>query len=144
MTSKKFLARFFGALVATLILDGLWLGLLMGGYYREQLGPIVLTDSDGGFAPRLLPTLIVYILIPLGIALFTRPAHAAAALKPLLPASLLKGAVFGLILYGTYDMTNWSLLSAWTPEIALLDTLWGVILCGLASVASSFSERYGS
>lgn len=142
MTPKKFLARFFAALIATLVLDGLWLGWLMGGYYREKLGPIVLTDSDGGFAPRLLPTLLVYILIPLGIALFARPAHAAATLRPLLPASLVKGAVFGLILYGTYDMTNWSLLAAWTPDIALVDTLWGVTLCGLASVAASFSERY--
>jgi uncharacterized membrane protein len=143
MTTRRFAARILGAMASILLLDGLWLGLLMGGYYREQLGSVVLTDPEGGFAPRPLPTLLVYILIPLGIALFTRPAQASAGLRPSLPASLIKGAVFGLVLYGTYDMTNWSLLSAWTPEIAILDTLWGVLLCGLASVASSFAERYG-
>jgi uncharacterized membrane protein len=140
MTPKKFLFRLLAALVSTTLLDFLWLGQLMGGFYRTELGPIVLTDPDGGFAPRLFPTIIVYLLIPLGIALFTRPAQAAAGLNPRLIPSAIKGAVFGLVLYGTYDMTNWSLLKAWTPTIALVDTAWGMALCSIGAVSASFAE----
>jgi uncharacterized membrane protein len=141
MTRKRFLARFLGAWLATLMLDGLWLGFLMGGFYRAELGDLVLTSAEGGFSPNWLPTLLVYLLIPLGITLFARPAHAAATLFPSLPASLIKGGVFGLILYGTYDMTNWSLIAGWSPLVSIVDTLWGVTLCGLASVFSSLAER---
>jgi uncharacterized membrane protein len=141
MTPRKFAARLLGSLVSTLLLDGLWLGLLMGGFYRSELGALILTDPEGGFAPRLLPTVIVYLLIPLGITLFTRPAHAAATLHPTLPSSAIKGAVFGLVLYGTYDMTNWSLLAGWTPTLAILDTFWGVVLCAAGATAASLAEQ---
>ena len=141
MTRKRFLARFLGALLAILTLDGFWLGLLMGGFYRAELGNLLLTAPGGGFAPRWLPTALVYILIPMGVTLFARPAHAAATVYPSIPASLIKGGVFGLVLYGTYDMTNWSLLTGWTPAIAIVDTLWGIILCGVASAIASLAER---
>jgi len=140
MNPQKFLYRLMAALLSTTALDFLWLGVFMGGFYRSELGGIVLTDPDGGFAPRLLPTVVVYILIPLGIALFTRPAQASAGLHPKLIPSAIKGAVFGLVLYGTYDMTNWSLLKAWTPTIALIDTAWGMALCSIGAVSASYAE----
>jgi uncharacterized membrane protein len=140
MTVQRFIARFLGALLATLVLDGLWLGLLMGSFYRSELGDLVLIDEQGGFAPRLLPTVIVYLLIPLGITLFTRPAHTISALTPPMIPSAIKGAVFGLVLYGTYDMTNWSLLAGWNATIAWIDTGWGVFLCAVASACASRAE----
>jgi uncharacterized membrane protein len=142
MTPKKFLFRFLAALLSTTLLDFIWLGNLMGGFYRTELGGIVLTNADGGFDPRVIPTLLVYVLIPLGIALFTRPAQASAGLHPKLIPSAIKGAVFGLVLYGTYDMTNWSLLKAWTPTLSLIDTAWGMALCSAGSVAASFAESH--
>jgi uncharacterized membrane protein len=135
MNPRVFIFRFFAAMVAILLMDGLWLGLAMGGFYRERLGSLVLQDRSGGFDPRPLPTLLVYLLIPLGIALFTRPAGGP---KPV--PSLIRGALFGLVLYGTYDMTNWSLLAGWDGTIALVDTAWGIVLCGTASIVASLSE----
>ena len=39
----------FGA-VAFMVFDGVWLGLLMKNFYREQLAPIV-RMGDGGMPP---------------------------------------------------------------------------------------------
>ncbi|RMU40836.1 hypothetical protein ALP30_04471, partial [Pseudomonas syringae pv. primulae] len=39
---KKILTAYIGTLLAFLILDGLWLGVLMGPTYREWLGPLML------------------------------------------------------------------------------------------------------
>ncbi len=47
--SKKSLFAYFGTLLAFLILDGLWLGVLMGPTYKSLLGPLMLDQ------PRLLP-----------------------------------------------------------------------------------------
>ena len=66
--------------VAFMVLDGVWLGLLMKNFYRDQLAPIVRL-ADGGIAPNWPAAFVVYVLLGTGIALFviprapTRPAR---------------------------------------------------------------------
>ena len=36
------------------ILDAIWLGLVMSGFYRSQLAPIVRLSADGGIAHSTL------------------------------------------------------------------------------------------
>ena len=58
--------------VAFMLLDGVWLGLLMKNFYREQLAPIVRL-VDGGIAPNWPAAIVVYVLLGAGIALFVIP-----------------------------------------------------------------------
>ena len=58
--------------VAFMVLDGVWLGLLMKNFYREQLAPIVRL-ADGGIAPNWPAAFVVYVLLGTGIALFVIP-----------------------------------------------------------------------
>ena len=46
--------------VAFMALDGVWLGLLMKHFYREQLAPIVRL-ADGGIAPNWPAAFVVYV-----------------------------------------------------------------------------------
>ena len=46
--------------VTFMLLDGLWLGLLMTGFYRERLAPIA-RMADGGLAPNWYAALAVYV-----------------------------------------------------------------------------------
>ena len=48
--------------VTFMVLDGLWLGLLMRTFYREQLAPIVRL-ADGGIAPNWPAAFVVYMLL---------------------------------------------------------------------------------
>jgi uncharacterized membrane protein len=58
--------------VVFMVLDGVWLGLLMKNFYREQLAPIVRL-ADGGIAPNWPAAFVVYVLLGAGIALFVVP-----------------------------------------------------------------------
>lgn len=116
-------------IVSFMVLDGIWLGFVMKDFYRAQLmsiGRIV----DGAFAPVWSAAAPVYLLLGLGVAVFVVPRvnsiGAAASL----------GALFGLVVYGVYDLTNYSTLAAYPLKLTIADMLWGAVACGIASVVT--------
>jgi uncharacterized membrane protein len=106
--------------VCFMVLDGLWLGVLMKNFYREQLAPIVRL-ADGGIAPNWPAAFVVYALLGTGIALFVLPR----ASTPL--SAAVYGALFGLVVYGVYDFTNYSTLRQWPFVLTLADVAWGMV-----------------
>ncbi|EGH45058.1 hypothetical protein PSYPI_23012 [Pseudomonas syringae pv. pisi str. 1704B] len=98
---KRILIAYFGTLLAFLILDGLWLGVLMGPTYREWLGPLMLDT------PVLGPAIAFYLLYGAGVVFFG--VMPALRVQRLSHATLCSG-LLGLIAYGTYDLTNWATL----------------------------------
>lgn len=111
------------------VLDSLWLGLLMSSFYRTQLAPIARL-ANGGFAPLWTPALLVYLLLSLGTAVFVVPR----ASSPL--AALAFGALFGLVSFGVYDLTNYATLAAWPRVVVLVDMAWGAFACGVAAAVT--------
>src|SRR4029078_9428383 len=106
--------------VAFIVLDGVWLGLLMKNFYREQLAPIVRL-ADGGLAPNWPPAFVVYVLRGPGIALFVIPRASTVS------SAAGFGALFGLVVYGVYDFTNYSTLRQWPFALTLAPTAWGAL-----------------
>ena len=116
--------------VAFMLLDGIWLGLLMKNFYRGQLAPIVRL-ADGGIAPNWPAAIVVYVLLGTGIALFVIPQASTVA------SAAAFGALFGLVVYGVYDFTNYSTLRQWPFVLTLVDVAWGA----LASAAAAMVVR---
>ena len=114
--------------VAFMVLDGVWLGMLMKNFYRDQLAPIVRL-SEGGIAPNWPAALVVYALLGTGIALFVVPRAATVSL------AAVYGALFGLVVYGIYDFTNYSTLRQWPFALTLADVAWGAVASAVAAVA---------
>jgi uncharacterized membrane protein len=106
--------------VAYMVLDGVWLGLLMKNFYRNQLAPIVRL-ADGGIAPNWPAAFVVYILLGTGIAHFVIPR------APTVSLAAAYGALFGLVVYGVYDFTNYSTLRQWPFVLTLADVAWGTV-----------------
>jgi uncharacterized membrane protein len=120
------------ALAGFLALDGMWLGLLMKNFYRDQLAAIA-RMRDGGLAPIWPAALPVYLLLAVGTAVFIVPRaiDAWSAAK--------YGALFGLVVYGIYDLTNYSTLAQYPLQIALVDICWGVFASAVcAALVKSF------
>jgi uncharacterized membrane protein len=115
-----------GAL-AFMVLDGIWLGLLMKNFYRTQLAPIARL-ADGGIAPNWPAAFVVYALLGAGIALFVVPRASTVS------SAAAFGALFGLVVYGVYDFTNFSTLRQWPFVLTLADTAWGVLASAAAAV----------
>lgn len=120
--------------VAFMVLDGVWLGLLMKNFYREQLSPIVRL-VDGGLAPNWPAAFVVYVLLGTGIALFVVPRAATVS------SAAAFGALFGLVVYGVYDFTNYSTLRQWPLVLTLADTAWGALASAAAAVAVRIVAR---
>jgi uncharacterized membrane protein len=120
--------------VAFMVLDGVWLGLLMKNFYREQLAPIARL-ADGGMAPNWPAAFVVYALLGAGIALFVIPR------APSVSSAAGLGALFGLVVYGVYDFTNYSTLRQWPFVLALADTAWGSLASGAAAAAVRIVAR---
>jgi len=120
--------------VAFMVLDGLWLGLLMKNFYRDQLAPIVRL-ANGGIAPNWPAAVVVYALLGTGIALFVIP-HASTV-----PLAAARGALFGLVVYGVYDFTNYSTLQQWPLVLALADVAWGAVASAACAAAVQVVNR---
>jgi uncharacterized membrane protein len=99
----------------------------MRSFYRDQLAPIVRL-ADGGIAPNWPAALVVYPLLGTGIALFVMPRAST------IPAGAGYGALFGLVVYGVYDFTNYSTLRQWPFVLTLADAAWGAA-AAVAAVA---------
>ena len=106
--------------VGFMVLDGIWLGLLMKNFYRDQLAPIARL-ADGGFAPNWPAAAVVYVLLGTGIAVFVIPRASTVSL------AAAYGALFGLVVYGVYDFTNYSTLRQWPFVLTLADVAWGAV-----------------
>jgi uncharacterized membrane protein len=120
--------------VAFMVLDGVWLGLLMKTFYRDQLAPIVRL-ADGGIAPNWPAAFVVYMLLGTGIALFVIPR------APTVSLAAVSGALFGLVVSGVYDFTNNSTLRQWPFALTLVDVAWGAVASAAASVAVRIVAR---
>jgi uncharacterized membrane protein len=110
-------------------LDAVWIGLIMNNFYKASLGSI-LRVRDGMLSPNVPGALIVWFLIVFGSYIFVVPRIEG------LPFALqfVYGALFGLILYGVYDLTNYAILRDWPLSITLADIGWGMFACGVLAV----------
>ena len=131
---SKAVWAYIGALLAFLVLDGLWLGLLMSSTYKELLGSLMLAQPKWG------PAIVFYLLYVLGVVFFVvLPALARASAR----RAALAGAFFGLVAYGTYDLTNWATLRGWSAQVSLMDWAWGTFATALACTAGFWAARRG-
>ena len=120
--------------IAFMVLDGVWLGVVMKTFYRDQLAPIVRL-TNGGIAPNWPAAFVVYVLLGTGIALFVIPRASTASL------AVVYGALFGLVVYGVYDFTNYSTLRQWPLVLALADVAWGAVASGACAVVVHLLDR---
>jgi uncharacterized membrane protein len=133
---KRFLSAYLSTLLAFLVLDGLWLGVLMGPTYRDWLGSLMLAQ------PVIFPAALFYLIYIVGIVLIgVLPGIRQASVGHAAGYS----ALLGVMAYGTYDLTNWATLQGWPSQLALVDWAWGTFASGVAgAVGYLTSRRFGA
>jgi len=124
---RYYIKLYFITLIAFLAIDMVWLGLVARTVYQKYLG-FLLAPSTNWIAAVLF-----YLLFILGILVFVVvPGLRANSLK----ATLLRAALFGLITYATYDLTNLATVINWPVLITMIDMAWGTALSVLVSYIS--------
>jgi uncharacterized membrane protein len=110
----------------------------MSKFYKTELGSLARVQGDA-LAPVIWAAAVVYVLIPLGIVLFVLPRVSP---DHLIASALMWGFIYGIVLYGVYDMTNYSLVSSWSLRMSLVDILWGGSINAVASCLAALLDRW--
>lgn len=117
------LFHFFAILISLLLLDSVYLSFI-GEKFMKMIREI--QSSQVEF--RLLSAAVCYILLSLAILYFIYQPN----------RSLVYAFLLGIIIYGVYESTSYSLIKKWKLDVAIIDTVWGGILFVLATLLSKF------
>ncbi len=130
-----FLKLYAIALPVFLAIDMVWLGLVAKNFYREQIGMLMKPNVNW------LAAIIFYLIFIVGLVIFV---IAPAIEKKSIVHALLFGALFGLVCYATYDLTNLAVAKDWPVLVTVVDLAWGATLSALvAAITYSIAHKLG-
>jgi len=124
-----FIKLFLIALPVFFVIDMVWLVLVAKKFYQDQIGFLMKPDINW------LAAIIFYLLFIAGLVVFV---ISPAVLKHSWVHALMFGALFGLITYATYDLTNLATLKDWPLLVTVVDLIWGTVLASSISLITYF------
>jgi len=128
-----YIKLYLATLVTFLIIDMIWLGLIARGFYAKHLGFLLSAK------PIWSAAILFYLLFVAGVLVFVvLPGLNANSARRV----LLLGAFFGLVTYGTYDLTNLALVKEWPWIVTVIDMCWGAILAAAVSYVGFMTGRF--
>lgn len=130
-----FLKLYLITLPVFFALDMIWLGLVAKNFYARQIGFLLKPEVNWTAA------ISFYLLFIAGLVLFV---IAPALEKHSFMHALLFGALFGLITYATYDLTNLATMKDWPMLVTFVDLAWGMFLsASVSSIAYLVAAKLG-
>jgi uncharacterized membrane protein len=124
-----FLKVFLIAFPIFFVIDMAWLILVAKKFYQQQIGFLMKPDINWFAA------IIFYLLFIAGLVIFV---ISPAVKKQSWVHAILFGALFGLITYATYDLTNLATMKDWPLLVTLVDLIWGTVLAASISGLTYF------
>ncbi|MDG1167534.1 MAG: DUF2177 family protein [Candidatus Thioglobus sp.] len=118
---------FFIALVFFFIIDVFWIYFVATPMYKQEVSSLM--------ELKIPPALLFYVIFLLGLIFFV--------VNPNLDNTLLNvfliGAFFGLVTYGTYDLTVYASMNIFSLKLVVADILWGMFLSGAVATLTVFT-----
>ncbi len=110
-----------------LIIDIIWLSFSVKSFYGPRIGHLF-ADKPVIWAAAMF--YIIYVF-GLGVVIIEPSINFDDTYK-----FLFKAFMFGLVAYGTYNLTNMATVKGWSPSVVFVDMIWGGSL-------TAFSSYYG-
>jgi uncharacterized membrane protein len=127
MTPAAFFKLYVVALVTFFVLDLVWLGVVARGFYQSQMGHLMKAAVNWPAAVAFYLVFLVGLIV-----LVVWPAVEQQSLA----RAITLGALFGLVTYAAYDLTNLATLEGFPLRVAMVDMVWGTVLCGTISAVT--------
>lgn len=124
-----FVKIYITSLIVFFAIDMVWLGLVAKDFYRWQIGHLMKADVNW------IAAIIFYLIFITGLVIFV---ISPAIQKGQWIDALIFGALFGLVCYATYDLTNLAVAKDWPILITIVDLIWGTILASSVSTITYF------
>lgn len=129
---RNMIMEYVTAAVLFLAADFVWLRTMGPSFYAAELGGLLREQPDLAVAVGF------YLLFVAGLVVFV--IHPAMAQEGLVAVAL-KGALFGLVAYATYDLTNLATIKGFTPKVAVVDMAWGTFISASVSLVTVWGLR---
>ena len=107
-----------------IIVDLVWLIKVAPKLYRHFIGHLMAEKVN------TIAALLFYALYHIGLIYFVY-IPAISSSDPI--SALVGGALFGIMTYGTYDLTNLATLKNWPWKLTVIDLIWGAFITGATS-----------
>jgi len=118
------LKLYFIALPVFFVIDMVWLVLVARKFYSTHLGYLMRPDVNW------IAAIVFYLLFIGGLVVFV---IAPSVEKHSFSHAILYGALFGLVSYATYDLTNLATVKDWPLLVTVVDLIWGMVLSASVS-----------
>jgi len=128
-----YLKLYLVTLAAFFAVDMVWLGLVANSFYKKHLG-YIMAPTVNWFA-----AIIFYLLFIFGILVFV---VLPGVKEDSLQNTLLRAALFGLITYATYDLTNLATINQWPLIVTVIDLIWGMVLSTIVSITGFYVAKW--
>jgi uncharacterized membrane protein len=131
----RYLTAYAVMLVLFPALDFVWIGTLARGLYHAEIGPLLAPT------PNLGAAIAFYAIYAAGVLIFAvAPGLERGEWRRVLGMA----ALFGIVAYATYDLTNLATLKGFTTKLGLVDMAWGTTMTAIvASLGFLVAERLG-
>ena len=118
---------FFIALIFFFIIDVFWIYFVATPMYKQEVGSLM--------ELKVPPALFFYVIFLLGLIFFVINPNQGNTLLNV----FLIGAFFGLVTYGTYDLTVYASMNIFSLKLVIADILWGMFLSGTVAALTVFT-----
>jgi len=118
---------FFIALIFFFIIDVFWIYFVATPMYKQEVSSLM--------ELKIPPALLFYVIFLLGLIFFVVNPNQDNTLLNV----FLIGAFFGLITYGTYDLTVYASMNIFSLKLVVADILWGMFLSGAVATLTVFT-----
>ncbi len=131
--SKMIVVAFAVTAVVFLVLDAIWLGVISRSLYQREIGGLLLAK------PNFVAAAVFYVIYIAGMVYF---CVVPGIVEQSALRGLMNGAIFGIVAYATYDLTNLATLKGWSTTLVFVDVAWGAVASAAASaVAVAITPR---
>lgn len=115
-----------------LVIDIIWLSFSVKHFYRPNLGTL-LNDK-----PVLWAAALFYFIYVISLAILVlMPSINNNSISQ----AFWTGIVFGIVTYGTYNLTNMATIKNWSSNVVIVDMIWGGILTGVSSTIGIYLSK---
>ena len=118
---------FFIALIFFFIIDVFWIYFVATPMYKQEVSSLM--------ELKIPPALLFYVIFLLGLIFFVVNPNQDNTLLNV----FLIGAFFGLVTYGTYDLTVYASMNIFSLKLVVADILWGMFLSGAVATLNVFT-----
>ena len=118
---------FFIALLFFFIIDVFWIYFVATPMYKQEIPSLM--------ELKVAPALLFYAIFLMGLIFFVVNPNQDNTLLSV----FLIGAFYGLVTYGTYDLTVYASMNIFSLKLVVADILWGMFLSGAVATLTVFT-----